>query len=68
MELFSAGVVTDDQPTSCISFNDWGEGIVDLIEEYEFPGDLLIWADVRCCDGDVDQETPSWGDIKNLYR
>jgi len=61
-------VVTDDFPLGCTSYNDFGSGWLDLVTEYSFPGELMIWADVACCDNPVGDGACSWGKIKNLYR
>jgi len=44
----SVQVVTDDSPEACNSYNDWGEGWVDLVADYGFPGKLTLFADVEC--------------------
>ncbi len=60
-------IITDDFPTACTSFNDWGSGWVDLLE-YGFPGNLIMWADAVCCEDPIDAEAKSLGEIKNLFR
>jgi hypothetical protein len=60
-------LVTDNIPTNCTSWNDWGEGWKDLVAEYGFPGNLKIWADATCCEPPVPVEMKSWGSIKSLY-
>jgi hypothetical protein len=33
-----------------------------------FPGNILMWGDVVCCEDPVATESRSWGAIKSLYR
>jgi len=39
-------LITDDDPYSCVSWNDWGEGYVDLISNpyFNFPGNLVMYS------------------------
>jgi hypothetical protein len=60
-------LVTDNFPSNCTSWNDWGAGWYDLVAEGGFPGNLKIWADATCCEPPVPVEMKSWGNIKNIY-
>ncbi len=61
-------LVTDNFPTACTSWNNWGAGWVDLVVDYGFPGNLKIWADAECCEPPVPAAQLSWGVIKKLYK
>ncbi len=39
-------LITDDDPYLCVSWNDWGEGFVDLISNpyFNFPGNLVAYS------------------------
>jgi hypothetical protein len=39
-------LITDDDPYLCVSWNDWGEGYVDLINNpyFDFPGNLVMYS------------------------
>jgi len=67
-ELFTANLITDDFPVPCYSWNNWGSGWYDLVVDAGFPGGILMWGDVLCCDDPVAVEETSWGDIKSLFR
>lgn len=43
------GIVIDNDTSTCVSYNDWGSGWVDLVDQYSFSGNLAIYADVDCC-------------------
>ncbi|MBK6898594.1 MAG: T9SS type A sorting domain-containing protein [bacterium] len=43
------GIPVDAAGQACVNYNDWGEGYADVVSEYGFAGDWLIWADVDCC-------------------
>ncbi|MFH1573154.1 MAG: hypothetical protein ABIG68_04180, partial [Acidobacteriota bacterium] len=62
------GIVTDDRPIECTSYNDWGLGWSDLTAEQDFPGNILMRADVLCCEYPVGAESRTWGGVKSLYR
>jgi hypothetical protein len=59
--------VTDDFPLGCVSWNDYGAGWEDT-HELGFPGKIIIFADVVCCENPVPTEERAWGEIKSLYR
>jgi len=61
-------LVTDDSTAICCSYNNYGTGWEDLVDLGGFPGNLIIFGDVECCDNPVELETESWGSIKSLYR
>jgi hypothetical protein len=62
-------LVTDAYPLGCRSYHDQGGGWQDLAEEYQdWPGELVIWSEVECCDDPVGAETQSWSGVKSLYR
>lgn len=65
---FTAEMITDDFPTACTSFNDWGSGWHDLVVDFGFPGNLVMWADAMCCEDPIAQERRTWGDVKSLFR
>ena len=59
--------VTDGVPVGCTSWNDYGAGWEDLIS-FGFPGELVLYADVVCCDSPVAGEISPWGSLKSLFR
>jgi len=62
-------LLTDNAPTHCTNWNDFGTGWYDLFQEYPtWPGNLLIYADAECCSDPVPAEGATWGAIKSLYR
>jgi hypothetical protein len=61
-------IVTDQFPSSCTSWNDYGLGWFDLVEDFGYPGNLLMWADSECCESPVGNADASWGGVKSLYR
>jgi len=65
---FDANIVTDDIPVGCTSWNNWGYGWSDLVTDNGFPGELIMYAEVDCCDSPIEAEEQSWGEIKELYR
>lgn len=60
-------IITDVFPTSCTSWNDYGFGLVDLVGDVGFPGNLIMWADAVCCEPPVGADESSWGKVKGLY-
>lgn len=60
--------VSDDIPTNCTSWNDYGAGWVDLVADIGWPGNISLYADVMCCEFPVGDADNTWGGIKNLYR
>jgi hypothetical protein len=44
------GIPVNFLPRACVNFNNWGEGWGDLVSEFGMVGDLLMWADVDCCE------------------
>jgi len=60
-------LITDNFPVNCTSWNDYGAGMVDLVGEAGFPGNLLLFADVECCEPSIGIEDGSWGRVKGLY-
>jgi len=72
MTAFPAGMepdaVSDDIPTSCISYNDFGSGWLDLVTDFGWPGNIIMYADADCCEFPVSDEGSTWGGVKNLYR
>ena len=67
--LFSADLVTDDVPTPCTVYNDWGSGWVDLYD-YGFSdyGNVIMYAEADCCEFPVAEQPATWGSVKSLYR
>jgi hypothetical protein len=59
--------VTDAAPVGCTSWNDYGLGWLDLID-FSFPGELIMFADVVCCENPVPTESKTWGEMKSLFR
>ena len=59
--------VTDVTPLGCVSYNDYGTGWTDTYT-FGFPGELIMYADVICCEPPVPTEDSSWGDVKSLFR
>jgi hypothetical protein len=59
---------SDEFPVGCTSWNDLGFGWMDVVQEFGWPGEILIWGDVECCELPVQSETDSWGTVKSLYR
>ena len=67
---FSAQVVSDGVPASCLTFNDFGAGYEDL-NDYFGPGgfgNVNLSGESVCCDTPVATENRTWGDIKSLFR
>ncbi|MDO9694244.1 MAG: hypothetical protein Q7W56_05900 [Candidatus Latescibacteria bacterium] len=65
---FSVGIPVDSTPTPCYSYNDWGSGWADLVTDIGFAGDIIMWADIDCCEDPVANENSTWGEMKNLYK
>ena len=63
-----ADAVTDNIPVGCTSYNNFGSGWVDLVTTYGFPGELIMYADVHCCEEPVPAIPETWGGVKSLYR
>lgn len=64
----NASLVTDQLPSLCTSWNNYGDGWDDLYATYQgWPGNLLIWGDVACCEEPVPVGGATWGAIKSLY-
>ena len=66
-ETMRPDAVTDEAPTGCVSYNDYGTGWTDTFT-FGFPGELIMYADVACCEPPVPTEDSSWGDVKSLFR
>lgn len=66
--LSSPGLVHDDTPDPCISYNSYAgsAGTEDLVTKWGFHGNTTMWVDADCC------ATPTlpgtWGKVKTLYR
>jgi hypothetical protein len=60
--------ITQDMPTACASYNNYGFGWDDVVTVYGFPGNVILYANIYCCNDPVETETSTWGDIKGLYR
>lgn len=61
-------IVTDQYPSDCTSWNDYGLGWYDLVADFGFPGNLMLWADVTCCQTPVANAEETWGGVKSLYE
>jgi hypothetical protein len=59
--------VTDGAPVGCVSYNNYDAGWLDTVS-LGFPGELVMYADVICCEPPVPSDEPSWGELKSLYR
>ncbi len=68
MDAVNADIILDDTPTPCVAFNDWGAGWIDLYQYFGEYGDLIMWADLDCCEDPIADERTSWGQVKSLYR
>ncbi len=64
----SPDMVTDAFPTPYVSWNDYGFGWYDLVTDFGFPGNILMWADAVCCETPVANEDGTWGGVKSLYE
>ena len=64
----TADLVTDEFPVGCTSWNNKGDGWVDLVTDSNFPGELIIYGNVNCCNEPVATEDKTWGDVKSLFR
>ncbi len=60
--------ITDDIPVGCTSWNDYGMGWYDLVTGFGFPGEIIMFADIICCENPVDTEKDTWGGVKSLFR
>ena len=60
-------IVTDDFPVGCVSWNDYGMGWIDT-QDFGFPGEISMVADIVCCSNPVQAEKSTWGDIKAMFR
>jgi hypothetical protein len=60
-------LVTDAFPVGCTSWNDYGAGWVDM-QDFGFPGEISLFADISCCANPVSTDQSSWGDIKAMFR
>ncbi len=59
--------VTDSAPLGCVSYNDYGTGWTD-VSSFGFPGELIMYADIACCEPAVPDAEQSWGGLKSMYR
>lgn len=59
--------VTDAAPVGCTSYNDYGQGWLDL-QPIGSPGENLVYANVWCCPDAVPEESTTWGALKSMYR
>lgn len=60
--------ITQDSPVACTSYNDYGFGWEDLVVDYGWPGNIIIWANALCCDFPIAAAPATWGNVKSLYR
>lgn len=61
-------LVTDNLPSLCTSWNNYGLGWGDLRADFPtWPGNLLIFAETTCCENPVADDNQTWGAIKSLY-
>ncbi|MBU0743423.1 hypothetical protein KKG45_13720 [bacterium] len=61
-------IVTDQFPSACTSWNDYGLGWYDLVADFGFPGNIMMWADIVCCQSPVANADETWGGVKSLYE
>ncbi len=61
-------IVGGGDAETCVNYNDWGQGWVDLVADIGFLDGLTIWAESECCYTPIGTETSSWGSVKSLYR
>ncbi len=59
--------ITDGVPVGCTSYNDYGMGWYDLLD-FGFPGEIVMFADIVCCENPVETEDSTWGEVKSLFR
>lgn len=65
----SVWLVTDIAPGHCPDHGLYPTmGLWAVWYEFEAPGNLVIWAEVDCCETPVATETMSWSSIKGLFR
>lgn len=62
------GIPATGPANTCLNYNDWGSGYIDIVADSVFGGDLVIWADVECCANPVADDERSFGSIKGLFR
>ena len=60
-------LITDEFPVGCVSWNDYGAGWEDL-QDFGFPGEVSMTADIVCCANPVSTEKNTWGEIKAMFR
>lgn len=53
---------------SCVAYNNWGSGWYDMHNVTGNVGDIVMWAELDCCNDPIPTEDHSWGAIKSLYR
>jgi hypothetical protein len=61
-------LITDESPTACTSWNNYGAGWIDVVSGYGLPGNLSVYADAECCTPPTQVDTRTWGELKSLYR
>lgn len=61
-------IVGGGDAEACVSYNNWGDGWVDLVADIGFLDGLTIWAESDCCYSPIGNDTSSWGSVKSLYR
>ena len=61
------GIPIDDASQDCYDYNIWALDWEDVVADYGFVGDVILWADIDCCE-DVANEASSWGSVKGIYR
>jgi hypothetical protein len=57
----------DEYPELCTSWQNWGEGWFDMVGDLGYEGDIMIWADVGCCEDPTASDSAAWSDLKSLY-
>ncbi len=61
--------IVDDKTELCTNWYDfYGLGWEDLLVDYGFTGNLVMWADAVCCQEGVSNEDASWSGVKQYFR
>ena len=60
-------LITDEAPLGCTSYNEYGNGLEDL-QDYELPGEAILFVDVGCCANPVNTDATTFGGIKALFK
>ncbi len=61
-------VATDDNSNHCPDFLFASMGEIYWWVPFNAPGNMIVWANIECCENPVGTESLSWGSLKALYR